>query len=206
MKNMYYLFEVVKENEETPEEMLFSEEKYLWRKMSIERFSLVSFTFPDQEYHYFFDAELEFTPFHQGKEFISFLKEREVNHIQYDFASMTDEKVMVAEDGREFELRVAWISTGYEYAVYENGAANPLDVFQVPKSGKIELGDIENQTSIQFKHQGTAEDPVMKKAYKNLKERRKYGCVIGAVFIVLSVVALYYVGQLLNWLGGVLGF
>jgi len=206
MRNMYYLFELITENEETPDEMLFSDEKYLGAKKAIKKFSLVSFTFPDQEYHYFFEEESEFNTFHRGEEFISFLKDREVNHIQYDFTSLIDGQVMVAEDGREFELRVAWISTGYEYAVYEKGSENPLDVFQVPKAGKIEFGGIKNQTSIELKHQGTAEDPVMKQAYKDLKETRRYGCVIRVIFVILFLVGLFYLGQLLNWIGGLLGF
>jgi hypothetical protein len=208
MKKIYYLFEVNKEGEEASYDLLFSDEKYLWYKLALKKFTLVSFLFPNQAYHYFFDEQNVFIQFHIGDEFISFLKERQVKHISYELSSIEGEKneTMNCVDGRVLELRAGWVTTGYEYAIYEKEFKDPLDIFHIPKSGKIELGPLEKKASISLKHQGTSDDPIMQGAYKDMKTSKKYGCFFGIIFIILLIVVFYFFGHFIHWFGDLIGF
>lgn len=208
MSMMYYLFELTKEKNDTAEELLFSNEKYLWYRLKINKFSLFTLSTPDRDYHFFFDSDNVFIPFNEGEEFIAFLKERGAKHIKYDLQGFEGNKneIMVGQDGRKLVLRSAWISTGYEYAIYEKDAKEPMEIFWVPKSGKIVSEKGGSKISISLKHQGTSSDPVMKAAYKEMKSSKSYGCVFGIIFLILCIVGFYFLGQIINWIGGLIGF
>jgi len=175
----------------------------MYYKVPFNKMVLRSFVFSDVAFHYLFDVEKFSLCFHEGDELIAFLTEKGVDHIEYrsEMPLGEDPSTLLLGDGREIELKYGWITTGYEYGVYEKGRDEPIEVFAVPKGGKIRFDPVKDKVSIAFTGSGDANDQQVKKALKSQSQSKSIGCIVGGGFIILAIIAFYYFGQLLNWLG-----
>lgn len=198
------LYSVFKQDDNSfEEELVFSQKGFVKNKIYFKDLNLLILHFPERSYHFLVQGILKYQ-YHHGDEFTKFLKANGVACAEYHVEEVLDAKkgIYKKQDGTTFQISIAWIETGYDYAITDQDGKQPTLAFKTGKVGMIKIDPETPDVTVRFENQGNRSDPKIVKSLKGVKTARKYQIISGCLTVILMIAAFVLLGKIWTWIFG----